>query len=419
MLDDYDLLVEKIRETHPNPYHANSKKIWDKTIVKARKQLHNDNPLGIAEFYKLIALLNDSHSRINLQFGPGHGEMQDIPSVMQEYYPFHTYVFSDGVWITKAADTNLLGRKIVKINGIPIKEIAERIRPYMPVENEAGFAGFFPYAVRSPLFFAAADIISDITDVIKVDLENEEVEIRPGKEDLISLLDTTNISLARYWKSDETLSIREENENLIVDIREIADTEKMSMKQLGLKLDEKLQQVETRKKIKRLIIDIRQNGGGNNYLNQEIVHAIIRNRWINHPGKVFCLIDRWTFSAAINMANSLERQTWALFAGEAFSAPINHYGDSTKIELPHTGLIVRISTLYWQDSEPRDQRRAIIPDIHVNLTYNQYIKGEDPVIAAVERFDASEYEEIYHKYTPRYKWLRESQKGKILTYFTS
>ena len=59
----------------------------------------------------------------------------------------------------------------------------------------------------------------------------------------------------------------------------------------------------------------------------------------------------------------LEQNTNAVFVGEPTGGSPNGYGDSRKLTLPSSGLTVRVSTLYWQPSDPRDKRDAIAPDI--------------------------------------------------------
>jgi hypothetical protein len=50
------------------------------------------------------------------------------------------------------------------------------------------------------------------------------------------------------------------------------------------------------------------------------------------------------------------------------------------VVLPHTGLTVRISTLYGQYSEPRDKRPWIAPHIPVDVSSQDERGGRDPVL---------------------------------------
>src|SRR5262249_17793719 len=58
--------------------------------------------------------------------------------------------------------------------------------------------------------------------------------------------------------------------------------------------------------VERLVIDMRWNGGGNNFLNKPLVHGLIRCDKINRRGKLFVIVGRNTFSAAMNGATDIE-----------------------------------------------------------------------------------------------------------------
>jgi hypothetical protein len=112
-----------------------------------------------------------------------------------------------------------------------------------------------------------------------------------------------------------------------------------------------------------LVIDLRENPGGNGSYNRVLLHALIRSRKLREPGRLFVLIGRRTFSAATDLCVRLEQNTNAVFVGEPTGGSPNGWGDSRKLTLPSSGLTVRVSTLYWQPSDPRDKRHAIAPDI--------------------------------------------------------
>lgn len=133
-------------------------------------------------------------------------------------------------------------------------------------------------------------------------------------------------------------------------------------------------------KSEALVIDIRNNPGGNGAFNRALVHALIRSRRLREPGRLFVLTGRRTFSAAGFLAIDLELNTNAIFIGEPTGARPNGYGDSRKLTLPSSGLTVRVSTLYWQPSDPRDMREAIAPDIAAPPE-----RGRDAAMGAVTR----------------------------------
>ena len=110
-----------------------------------------------------------------------------------------------------------------------------------------------------------------------------------------------------------------------------------------------------------LALDLRDNRGGDNTLDDAIVRGAIRAKRLWEPGRFFVLINPGTFSAASNLATLLERWTPAIFVGEPTGDPPNGYGDPKRTVLPNSGLTVQVSTLYWQVSNPKDKRDATAP----------------------------------------------------------
>jgi hypothetical protein len=130
---------------------------------------------------------------------------------------------------------------------------------------------------------------------------------------------------------------------------------------------------------RRLLLDLRGNGGGNNYLNQPLVHALIMRPELDRVGRLFVILDRGTFSAAVSLAADLQRETHSLFVG-----------DPTDVKLPSSGIVVRISTVIWQGSDPRDPRAFIAPELPAMASWADWVGHRDPALAAIDAYRPSE-----------------------------
>ena len=131
----------------------------------------------------------------------------------------------------------------------------------------------------------------------------------------------------------------------------------------------------------RLVIDLRRNGGGNNFLGEPLRKHIERSSF-NRPGRLFVLVGPATFSAAQNLANRLERETYAIFLGGPTGLAPNHYGDAKLFTGPATGLTAMVSTLPWFDSYPQDTREWVMPDVVLTTTFDDWQAGRDPALDA-------------------------------------
>jgi hypothetical protein len=134
---------------------------------------------------------------------------------------------------------------------------------------------------------------------------------------------------------------------------------------------------------KILITDLRHNSGGDNRLSWPLVHALAAMGDEDLVVPHYVLIGPRTFSAAMNAVVALERHTRVEFVGLPTGAAPNHFGDAQTHHLEHSKVAVDISTLWWQESLPYDERTALEPDHHVDVSIGDYLAQRDPCVEAV------------------------------------
>jgi peptidase S41-like protein len=149
----------------------------------------------------------------------------------------------------------------------------------------------------------------------------------------------------------------------------------------------KLLRLAKRKQVRRVIVDVRLNPGGDNHTYVDLLRAL-RSWSVNRPGRLVVLISRSTFSAAQNFITELERKTRATFVGETSGGSPNLYGDVARVDLPSAGLTVNIAGIYWQKSFAGDTRVAIEPKVAVPLSSRAFFRNRDPVLAAALAYRA-------------------------------
>jgi len=140
------------------------------------------------------------------------------------------------------------------------------------------------------------------------------------------------------------------------------------------------------KRIESLILDMRNNGGGNTFLYRALVHGLIGCKTLNRPGHLFVLVGRRTFSAAMNCTVDIERNTNAIFVGEPTGSSPNFVGESTMLTLPCSRLRFSCSSLYWQRSMPMDHRVWIAPQLPAAPSIDAFAANRDPGLEAIFAF---------------------------------
>jgi hypothetical protein len=134
-----------------------------------------------------------------------------------------------------------------------------------------------------------------------------------------------------------------------------------------------------RRKPARVVIDLRQNGGGNFFEGREHLIEPIRKRpAINQKGRLFVAVGRATFSAAMVNAIDFRRQTNAILVGEPIGERPNSYSENDEMTLPNSKLVVSYSTRYYQFVD--EDVPAVLPDQHIDQSWADFRAGRDAVM---------------------------------------
>jgi hypothetical protein len=108
--------------------------------------------------------------------------------------------------------------------------------------------------------------------------------------------------------------------------------------------------------VRKLVLDLRLNGGGNNYLNRGLVLALLGAEDFNRYGRLFTIIGRNTFSAAM-IVRPLELTETTRLRPTGNTSPVR---DAKRFVLPHSGLTVALS-VYGRDSDVDERRPWWLP----------------------------------------------------------
>jgi hypothetical protein len=129
----------------------------------------------------------------------------------------------------------------------------------------------------------------------------------------------------------------------------------------------------------KLVIDLRQNGGGD--YTEGLKHLIepIRDLpGVNAKGHLFVLVGARTFSAAMSNAAQFRSRTAAILVGQTVGERPNGYQEVRQMTLPNSRLVVRYSTRYYAFVEAGEN--IIRPDREIIPSWAEYRAGRDPVL---------------------------------------
>ncbi len=137
----------------------------------------------------------------------------------------------------------------------------------------------------------------------------------------------------------------------------------------------------------KLVIDMRQNGGGD-YTEglRHLIRPIRESPEINRKGHLFVLIGPNTFSAAMSNSAHFRSKTAAILVGQPIGEKPNSYQESRRMTLPNSRLIVTYSVRFYKFVE--DGENVIRPDKEIAPNWQDYEAGRDPVLGWVLKYPA-------------------------------
>lgn len=296
--------------------------------------------------------------------------------------PMRLRVFDDGAWVVAAGGdaSTLLGSRLSTIGRMSVSELMRALVVDWP-GNDAWAHRWSAGALVSPAVLQALGAIDAPEQPIS--FEAAVIDRQPVSHVLTPLEKNTQQlqEIERLPTPREVWAKKVGSGNYMRDIGDgvaylslddMDDVDGKPFEVLTREVFAQLARAETR----RLIVDLRRNGGGNNYFGEALRKGIGRSR-CNQPGSLYVLIGPQTFSAAQNLANRLERETFAIFVGEPTGGAPNHYGDAQVQAGPATGITAIVSSLPWFDSYPQDQRPWILPDLPAPDTSEDWRSGRD------------------------------------------
>ena len=121
----------------------------------------------------------------------------------------------------------------------------------------------------------------------------------------------------------------------------------------------KIERLVRGKAVRRVIVDLRLNGGGDNTTYGSLT-TLFRSKVVNTRGKLRVLTGRATFSAAANFAAEIDRATRAVFFGEPTGGGVETYADTFPVLLPTVGWTVRIAARYHERKKGKSDRRLAV-----------------------------------------------------------
>lgn len=389
-IDDLNFIINKLDSVHPYPYFNISKEQFVVECKKVRELIpqSSDNEILI-EFHKLIAMINDGHTRFLGNKLTG------------KWYPIRIEQFSDGFFIT-AADIKYeyyIGLKVIRVNDVPIDSAFNLLINITSGDNKYAKRYFAPVSLTMNSIVSGLHLTDKNNNLILL------IE-KKGKKQVLTISPVNFNSgndLAWYWKdygvpsanytniikNYESLPLYLKNYNkpfwfeFLPEFKTVYFGFNECVGDNFINFNSKLWNFIDSTKAENLIVDLRNNFGGTNSYLKPFIQEIIKHENINKKGHLFVITGNKTFSAAMHFATWIEQQCNPVFVGQPTGAKPNHFADPDFSFLPNSELLLLISKYYWQNALPWDDRDFIEPEYKIDISSSDYFNFKDPVVDKV------------------------------------
>ncbi len=368
--EDLQYLARELPKRHKNLFHTVSREQFERTVAELDTAIPSlqDHQI-IIRMLQITAMVGDAHTYVHL------------PQTFK-LYPVALYWFGSDLRVLRAAPENkqALGAKVVKVGGMNISDVQTRLLKVLSQSENEWFV-----LSNSPGYMARPEVLQTLGIVPELSRAAFTFEDEQGQQFTLDLTPVVpEASLNSLWlkaATSEPLSRQQQNEPFW--FKYLSDSQTVYVNFKGYdSLGEnarKLFQFVDNNPTRRLVIDMRQNGGGDfTKVRSSLIPGIKERPTMNQKGHLFVIIGRRTFSAAMTNAIDFRKETNAILVGEPAGERPNSYQENDEMKLPNSGLIVSYSTKYYKFLD--EDAPAVMPDKRIDPNWLDFKAGRDPVM---------------------------------------
>jgi hypothetical protein len=440
--EDFRIFRNALEEGHAGLYRYTPKEELDAHFASIGKEL--DRPLTEYDFYRLLAPLiahiHDGHTRINLS-----ATLEDSLASQPVLFPFNLRFIDKKAYLFRNYSENdkvVMGSELLSIGGHPVSEIIQRMLPFVPhdalietakyrrLESTSRFGtllsilyGWVPFYTLTYRELGSQEEKTTTVASVKAveldsilarrypDVQTERPPIQLEYREDIAILTVRTFSSGSYrsakigyptfLKSAFQELAEKDTQHLIIDLRDNGGGDDAYGKLLFQHLIDKPFQYYAHLRMNRseysflehtnvppqqgnqLVARLKQNDEGTYDLQFHPNLGVQKPIPPIFKGKVYVLINGNSFSGTGECTSLMHHHQVATFIGEECGA--GYYGNTSGfmplLTLPHTKIRVRIPMLrYTMAVSGYPEDRGIIPDYPVSATIEDLMKGKDTVM---------------------------------------
>ncbi|WP_166966573.1 S41 family peptidase [Yeosuana marina] len=373
--EDLKIYRASLEQKHIDLYHSVTKEEFVNEWNKIYNTIDSLNDFEIIlKLMRLTRLVNDGHTAVSLRNLSTHRFPFDIELIEGQWYVVKTW----------NENRNILKTTLESINGIPVDTIAQKVSEIAQfVENE------YSLKQRTGSYLIISEVLFHLN---LIDATNKATfSFRNQNNELITLelAAITNEMWEGSGISELHLTVPEiekpNNVNPNLWFTSILGTKTVyinfesypsfeDMQVFGEQLVSYIQ----KNQMKQIIIDMRNNGGGDLYVGVVLAYALNLADSIDWKNGVFVLTSHKTFSAATSNAALFKQLLNAKIVGQPTGSNPNGYQDMDSFTLPNSKLVITYSKRLFRLSN--QENTALQPNININQKRTDLFNGADTVL---------------------------------------
>lgn len=368
---DLKFLAKELARRHKNAFHTISREAFERAVTELDAAIPSlQEPEIIVRLQQIVAMVGDAHTTFST-----------FPPKTFRRYPLSLVWFGNELRVTRtvAAYRRALGGRVLRVGGLSVEDVSAKVSRLVPQEND--------YWVRhvSPGYMTSPEVLFTLKILPALERGQWTFEDAEGKQfsidmsaispdEKIEWLSTLKeVPLYRQRQGEQfwfkTLS---DAQTLYVNLRGYPETKSFR----GI-ADDLLKSVDASPP-KRLVIDVRQNTGGDFNKGRYLLSGLKKRDAFRTRGSVYVITGRATQSAAMVNALDFRKELNAILVGEPTGGRPNSYSENDEFRLPHSTLGISYSTRYYkfQDTDTP----AVMPDKILESSWESYPSGRDVVL---------------------------------------
>lgn len=371
---DIDFYKTNLEHNHIDLYNTISKVEFEKEIQEIKSTLDKKSEAQvIIDLMRLTRKIGDGHTAFSLR------------GVETHLFPIEIYKIN-GQWrVIKTTNShkNLLGKIVTKIDGNSIKAIAKEVSEIAQyVENKQS------KIIRTGEYLTICELLFGL-QLTKNEFKAEFSFLDDSNTESNVLLNAINnkdyyentlfqsfkIIIPEIQKPNDTkhdylwFSPIKDTKGIYIKFESYPSFEDME------KFGESVINYVKENQIKQVVIDMRNNGGGDFFVGTFLAYYLNLADSIDWKSGVYVLTDKVTFSAATSNASQFRQILNAKVVGEPSGSNPTGYQDMGQFTLPNSGMIITFSKRLFRFQDKITQ--GVQPDVYIAYDWESYSIGID------------------------------------------